>query len=138
VLTAVGVNGPAHGTLALNADGSFTYTPEANFVGFDSFTYKASDGSLFSDVVTVTIKVNAVNHAPVANQDSYTVNMETRLDVAAAGILANDTDRDNNALTATLVSGVAHGTLSLSADGSFSYTPATNFIGTDSFSGKFT
>ena len=45
-LTAVLVSGPAHGTLTLNADGSFTYTPDANYSGPDSFTYRASDGTL--------------------------------------------------------------------------------------------
>ena len=49
-LTAILVTGPAHGTLALNADGSFIYTPAANYNGADSFTYKASDGSADSDV----------------------------------------------------------------------------------------
>ncbi len=48
---------PAHGTLALAADGSFTYTPASGFVGQDSFTYKANDGSLDSNVATVTISV---------------------------------------------------------------------------------
>ena len=70
-LTAALVSGPAHGTLTLNADGSFTYTPDANFNGTDSFTYKASDGLADSNVATVTITVNAVNDAPVATGDSY-------------------------------------------------------------------
>ena len=48
------VTGPAHGTLTLNADGSFTYTPAANYNGTDSFTYKANDGTLDSNVATVT------------------------------------------------------------------------------------
>ncbi len=54
-LTAVLVSGPAHGTLTLNADGSFTYTPDANYHGSDSFTYKANDGSLDSNVATVSL-----------------------------------------------------------------------------------
>ena len=49
-LTAVLVTGPAHGTLTLNANGSFTYTPDANFNGSDSFTYKANDGTADSNV----------------------------------------------------------------------------------------
>ena len=64
--------GPANGTLTLNADGSFTYTPNANFNGTDSFTYQANDGTADSNVATVTITVNAVNDAPVASDDSYT------------------------------------------------------------------
>jgi VCBS repeat-containing protein len=63
-LSAVLVSEPSHGTLALNADGSFTYGPAANFTGSDSFTYRASDGSLVSNPVTVTITVTAANDAP--------------------------------------------------------------------------
>ncbi len=58
------VTGPSHGTLTLNADGSFSYTPAANFNGSDSFTYRASDGTLTSNVATVTLTVTAVNDAP--------------------------------------------------------------------------
>ncbi|MCA9977588.1 MAG: cadherin-like domain-containing protein, partial [Anaerolineales bacterium] len=56
-LTAVWVSSPSHGTLNLNADGSFTYTPNAGFTGNDSFKYKANDGSNYSYVATVTITV---------------------------------------------------------------------------------
>src|SRR5205085_22121 len=61
-------SGPAHGTLALNADGSFTYTPTANYNGSDSFTYKANDGSLSGNVATVSLTINAVNDQPVVAQ----------------------------------------------------------------------
>ena len=69
-LSAVLVSGPAHGSLTLNADGSFTYTPAANYNGPDSFTYKANDGQADSNVATVSINVGAVNDAPVAQNDS--------------------------------------------------------------------
>jgi VCBS repeat-containing protein len=84
-LTAVLVSGPAHGTLTLNSDGSFTYTPAENFCGEDSFTYKAYDGELYSNVATVTIHVTCVNDAPVAQDDSYTTNEDTPLLVPAPG-----------------------------------------------------
>jgi VCBS repeat-containing protein len=58
-LMAVPVSGPSHGTLTLNADGSFTYTPIGIFSGSDSFTYRAGDGSLTSNVVTVTLTVSS-------------------------------------------------------------------------------
>ncbi len=64
-LTAVEVTGPAHGSLTLNANGSFTYTPSANYSGADSFTYKANDGALDSNTVTVSLTVNPVADAPV-------------------------------------------------------------------------
>src|SRR5207244_6335656 len=61
------VSGPTHGSLTLNASGSFTYTPAANYNGSDSFTYKANDGTTDSNVATVTLTINPVNDAPVAN-----------------------------------------------------------------------
>jgi VCBS repeat-containing protein len=68
-LTAVLVSGPSHGTLTLNADGSFNYTPDANFNGSDSFSYKANEGVADSNVVTVSITVNAENDPPVITSD---------------------------------------------------------------------
>jgi VCBS repeat-containing protein len=131
-LAAVLVSGPAHGTLGLNADGSFTYTPNADFNGSDSFTYRAGDGELTDDAV-VHLAVTAVNDAPAAAADAYSTDEGTSLVVAAPGVLANDTDVDSTTLTAVLVSGPAHGTLVLNSDGSFTYTPAAGFNGTDGF-----
>src|SRR2546428_11119066 len=113
-LTAVLVAGPSHGTLALNANGSFSYTPAANFNGTDGFTYKANNGTADSNVATVTITVNAVNDAPLALADAYTATEDQPLIVAAPGVLGNDTDVEGGTLTAGLVNGPAHGTLALS------------------------
>jgi VCBS repeat-containing protein len=135
-LTAALVSGSAHGTLTVNADGSFTYTPDADYNGPDSFTYKANDGSTASGVATVNIGVTAVNDTPVAQDDSYSLSEDGSLTVPAAGLLANDSDGDGDALTAALVSGPAHGTLSLNADGSFTYTPDADYNGADSFTYK--
>jgi VCBS repeat-containing protein len=126
------------GTLTLNAEGSFTYTPAENYNGSDSFTYKANDGLADSAPATVSLTVNAVNDAPVAVADSYSTNEDTPLVVATPAVLANDTDVDGDALTALLVSGPSHGTLTLNADGSLTYTPAQNYSGADSFSYKVT
>jgi VCBS repeat-containing protein len=68
-LTALVLRGPSHGSLSLNADGSFTYTPAANFHGPDTFTYEASNGALASNQAGVTITVSAVNDPPVALAD---------------------------------------------------------------------
>jgi bacillolysin len=73
------------------------------------------------------------NSPPTAVADSYTVKEDTPLTVGAPGVLSNDTDADNNPLTATLVSGASHGSLTLNTNGSFTYTPDANFNGTDSF-----
>src|SRR5213075_2306590 len=138
-LSAVLVTGPSHGTLTLNSDGSFSYLPALNFNGVDTFTYKASDGSLESAEATVTITVTPVNDAPVAgNDDSYTTPEDTQLTVIAPGVLANDSDVDSDPLSTILVTGPSHGTLTLNGDGSFSYVPALNFNGIDTFTYKAT
>jgi VCBS repeat-containing protein len=135
-LTAVLVSGPSHGTLTLNANGSFTYTPASNYNGSDSFTYKANDGNADSSVVTVSITVNAVNDVPLAANNSYSTNEDVTLSVTAPGVLANDSDVDGNSLTAVLVTGPSHGSLTLNSNGSFSYAPASNYNGSDSFTYK--
>ena len=132
-LSAVLASGPSHGALTPNADGSFGYAPAANFSGTDSFTYRASDGVLLSGVATVTITVTAVDDAPAAVDDTFTVVAGTLLNVAAPGVLANDADADGDALTAVLVSTTSHGTLTFNANGSFGYTPAAGYRGPDSF-----
>ena len=63
-LRAAAGTAPATGPWTLNSNGSFTYTPTANYNGTDTFTYRASDGSLTSNLATVTITINAVNDAP--------------------------------------------------------------------------
>ena len=133
-LEAVLVDSPTNGSLTLNADGSFTYEPSGNFNGTDSFTYYATDGTLNSDQATVTITVNAVSDAPVAESETYTVDEDNDLTVNVdAGLLANDTDVDSDDLEAVLVSGPTNGTLTLGDDGSFTYEPNDDFNGTDSF-----
>src|SRR5205823_3734965 len=114
----------------------FTYTPNANYNGPDGFTYKANDGALDSAPAAVSITVNAVNDAPTAANDSYSTNEDTPLTVAAPGVLGNDSDIDTSTLTVALVSGPAHGALTLNADGSFTYAPAANVNGTDTFTYK--
>jgi VCBS repeat-containing protein len=135
-ITAIMISPPSHGGLTLNADGSFTYTPAANFNGTDSFTYKANDGQADSSPATATITVRAVNNAPVARDDAYGTNQDSPLTVAAPGVLGNDSDVDSPTLTAVLIAGPAHGTLALNSDGSFTYTPAVGYSGADSFSYK--
>lgn len=93
-LTAVLETTTAYGALALNADGSFMYTPTQNFNGMDSFTYYATDGISNSNSANVDIWVTAVNDAPVAIDDNYTTTQDVPLVITAPGILANDLDED--------------------------------------------
>lgn len=134
-LTAELVDSPAHGTVTLNPNGTFTYTPASSYTGADSFTYRARDTtSLLSAVTTANITViTGPNVAPVANADAYTATEDTTLNVPAAGVLANDTDAEGDAITAVVATQPSHGSLTLNANGSFVYQPAANFNGTDSF-----
>ena len=121
---------PSNGTLKLNANGSFSYTPTAGFYGTDSFTYTAADAHAVSAPATVTITVNPV---PIANPDSYTTPENTTL--TATSVLANDTDTNPAIpLTSAQLSRPKNGTLTFNSDGTFSYVPATNFVGADTFS----
>ncbi len=138
-LTAQLVATTSNGTLVLNADGTYTYTPDANFNGADSFTYQAVDSlGGVSNTATATITVNSVNDAPVAADDSGSVNEDDVL--TGASVLANDSDlhggapnENNTPLTVQLVATTSDGTLVLNADGTYTYTPDADFNGTDSF-----
>ncbi len=129
-LTAVLTAGPAHGSLTLNANGSLDYTPAVGFQGADSFTYQVSDGAALSDPTTVTVEVSAL---PVAHGDSYILPHDRPLRLFAPGLLANDTNPTGTALALTFATSPAHGSLDVSPDGSFVYTPAPGYVGPDSF-----
>src|SRR5439155_4774094 len=75
-LTYATVTGPAHGTLTGTAP-ALTYTPTANYNGPDSFTFKANDGELDSNIATVSIIVTAANDAPVASNQAVTTDEDT-------------------------------------------------------------
>ena len=79
---------------------------------------------------------STANKAPVANDDSYTTTAGQELPVSVPGVLANDIDSDGDPLAAIVVTGPAHGTLTLNPDGSFTYIPAAGFTGTDTFTYK--
>ncbi|HSV28229.1 MAG TPA: tandem-95 repeat protein, partial [Candidatus Omnitrophota bacterium] len=127
----------AHGgTVAVNADGSFTYRPAADFAGIDSFTYDAGDGNSGTVTATVTITVAGVNDGPVAADDRFATDEGTPLEVAAgSGVLANDSDVDGDVLSVIDADAVSEhgGSVVMNADGSFTYTPAAHFSGIDHF-----
>ena len=105
-LSAVEATDPAHGTLVLEANGSFTYTPSGSFSGQDTFTYQASDGLVDSNVATVTITVTDVNHAPVAQAQSVSVTEDGSTNITLAG-----TDADGDTLSFAIGTGPTHGSL---------------------------
>jgi VCBS repeat-containing protein len=134
VLAVTSYTQPAHGTLTLDANGGFVYTPAANYNGPDSFTYTIQDADGDTDTATVAITVNPVNDLPNAVNNAYSVNEDSALVLTAPGILGNDTTGgDGGTLAVTSFTQPAHGTLTLNANGSFTYTPAANYNGPDSF-----
>jgi VCBS repeat-containing protein len=123
-----------------SSSGAFSWTPDFTQAGTYKLKVVASDGSL-SDDEQITITVNNVNRAPVATGDTYSVNEDATLTANGtgtnpAGVLSNDSDPDGDTLSATLVSNTSNGTLTLNANGSFSYTPTANYNGPDSFTYK--
>ncbi len=144
-LFAAPATGPSNGSSSLNVDGSFTYDPNDDFSGLDSFTYVANDGQMNSPAATVSITVNPVNDAPVAVDDAYVLTQGSSLEVnmecdppgqdpPVFGVLCNDFDPvEGDSLTAVLVDGPENGSVILNEDGSFTYTPDTGIYGGDSF-----
>lgn len=129
-MTAEVVSGVSAGSLSLGADGAFTYTPDADWNGSVSFTYKATDG-IGESVGSATITVNAVNDVPVTSDDHANCSED---DSVTINVLGNDTDVDLDALTTALASGPVNGAVLHNADGSFTYTPNPDWYGTDAFS----
>jgi hypothetical protein len=133
-LSAQVVTSTVNGTLTLNPDGSFTYQPNPDFFGTDSFTYEACVGSFCSPVATVEIIVNEDNDAPVAFDDRYSTDEDTPLTVLLPGVLGNDLDVDDgDILTVASNTSPANGDVTVNPDGSFSYLPDPDFNGIDTF-----
>jgi VCBS repeat-containing protein len=136
LLNAVKLSDPSDGTLTLNADGSFTYDPDFDFNGSDSFSYEACDPDGECDSANVTINVISQPDTPIAADDNYSVDEDEDLDVPpdALEVLDNDYDGDGDPLIASQLSDPTNGILNFfNADGSFSYTPTANYYGPDQF-----
>lgn len=121
---------PSHGTLSGVAP-NLVYTPDANYFGPDSFTFKSAYGSARSSEATVSITVNPMGEPPVAQPDAATTIKNTAVNIL---VLANDTDADGDNLSVTAVTQGAHGTVTIANGGtSVSYRPRNGFSGKDSF-----
>jgi hypothetical protein len=132
-LTASLFTAPLHGAVALNANGSFVYTPDADYFGPDGFRYRANDGVAFSNVAAVVIDVISVNDPPTATDDSAstTINTAVVIDVAS-----NDSGLPEGDLvigSASPTTAPANGTAAGNSDGTITYTPNNGFKGIDTF-----
>jgi len=126
------VVGTTHGSLELGEDGSFSYRPDANYHGLDTFSYQfAEDDGSLSAVVVVRLVIRPVNDAPLAPGDRA-------VNVRAGELFTFDpvlgaSDVEGSALSPVLASAPAHGTVELNADGTYSYIPRRSYAGTDTF-----
>ena len=128
-ISYVNVGTPSHGTLSGTAP-NLIYTPSLNYNGSDSFTFRVFDGYEYSSYATISITVNPVNDAPVANDDSATTNEDTAVDIS---VLTNDTDVEGDPISITGFTQPSHGVVTNNGDGTLKYTPSLNYNGPDSF-----
>ncbi len=136
-LTVTNLSVPANGTATLNADGTITYNHDGGESTSDSFTYTAFDGTDASAVTTVTLTINPVNDAPVANPDSFSVGFNSSNN--PLDVLVNDTDAEGSALTINTPLGATSSGGTVSTDGgTITYTPADGFNGTETFTYSMT
>jgi gliding motility-associated-like protein len=123
---------PQHGTAVANANGTITYTPNNGYAGLDQFTYIVCDNAspVLCDTATVVVNVGSIdpsNTAPIANDDYGIAPVNAPISI---NILENDTDAQNNTISIVWLNQPMHGTITL-ADSTITYTPNTDFSGTD-------
>ncbi len=134
-LTLVAVGNAQHGEVRLNADGSVSFIPEADYFGPASFKYTVSDPHGATTTARVDIDLAPVNDAPRLRDDVIAGTEDMALTIEAAALLANDSDVDDphEALTITRVNGATHGTVSLNSDGTIRFVPDQDFFGDATF-----
>lgn len=131
---AVIVSGPDHAAdFALSADGSFSYTPALNYNGPDSFQYRVVDGAVSTDPVTVSLTITPVNDPPTAGDDRVQLPFASPFVLAAPGIRANDSDPEGDPTQIHVLTQPAVGSVTVNADGSFSYSFSEDLVGSVTF-----
>ena len=135
MLTITAVSNAQHGMVTLNANGTISFVPDANFYGNASFDYTVNDGNGGTATTTATIALANVNDAPVATGETVNSNEDEVLTITASALLQNDSDIDNAHadLTISRVQSGTGGTVSLSASGNVVFTPTLNYNGTATF-----
>jgi uncharacterized repeat protein (TIGR01451 family) len=118
---------PLHGSISISSTGAFTYTPSTGYVGKDSVEYEACDASSVCDKAYIVI--NVTGPAPVAVRDPYSLSVNTSV---SGNILTNDTPTGGLTVKISPFPTPLHGSLTLSTNGIFTYTPQTDYVGKDS------
>ena len=134
----VGDNG---GEFTIDADGNYEFDPDGKFEDLaegesttTSVPYQVADGNGGTDTATLTVTVNGVNDAPVANDDTVSATEDTPTTYGPADLVdPNDTDVDGDSLNITAVNNATNGTIMLNGDGTVNFTPASDFNGMASF-----
>ncbi len=134
VLQVIDYTQTQNGTLVIDPDGSFSYTPNENFYGSDSFTYTIDDGRGGVASATVGIDIASVNDLPVVQDNSYSLDEDTSIIISKNDLLSNDSDVDGDVLTIISTSQTSHGQLVDNGDGTYTYTPDKDYFGDDAFS----
>ncbi len=129
-LSYVIVAEPSHGSLS-GTEPNLIYTPNSNFYGSDSISFKVSDGTAESIAAVVSITVKNINDPVQANDDAVSVKEDVPL--VTVEVLANDTDADNDKLILLSASQGSNGSVTINTDNTLAYAPNKNFSGTDSF-----
>jgi len=120
----------SNGTVSMNSDGTFTYTPNTDYNGADSFTYDVTDVNGDTETVTASITVNSVDDMPAAAADSFTTDEDTAV---SGDVSTNDTGLGDTPVSYALDSDPSSGTVNMNGDGTFDYTPDADFNGPDNF-----
>ncbi|MBA4410167.1 MAG: hypothetical protein C0397_12170, partial [Odoribacter sp.] len=126
------INAPSHGTLLFNSDGSFTYKPNTDYTGSDSFTYSVCDVDNECSNAEFKISIIPVNDSPIAKND---INTTFRDRAVSGNLLTNDSDPEGDILTVktTAITSPVNGTVVILSNGNYTYTPKPGFTGSDSF-----
>lgn len=130
-INTTALTGPTNGTLTINADGTFIYTPNNGFFGSDQFEYVICDGASpeLCDTGLVTITINQVNQLPNINNEAFSTNLNTLI---GGNILANDSDADGTlSVTIVPIVNASNGVFVTDLAGNFTYTPDNGFTGVD-------
>jgi len=124
----------SHGTVTEGADGSVTFTPDADYFGTAGFSYRVTDSQGASSDIHVALTVAGVNDAPVVAADSFSFNEDTVALFTKAALFANDFDVDGDTLSIASVQDAVGGTASVTAGGDVRFTPFADFNGPAGFS----
>ena len=133
-ITSVDTNSTNGGTIVSNANGTYTYTPANGFVGQDSFSYSITDVDGDTSSAVVTVEVSVADSQPTAVDDTATTGAGNAIVLSKIALLDNDSLGDTPTTITTVDSASENGGMIVdNADGSYTYTPAAGFVGTDSF-----